>query len=104
MPSDDTRRGASDPHLSHSLQLLGRILDYLDRNDSRMYRLPTGLAPYASHPDMPQFHRQVEECRSELAAVGQLASDRDIRLSSHPGQYTVLNSEDAGVQAAAVAE
>ena len=69
-----------------------------------MYRLPTALAPYASHPDLPQFHGQVDECREELAAVGQLVRDRGIRLSSHPGQYTVLNSENPDVQAAAVAE
>jgi UV DNA damage endonuclease len=81
-----------------------RILDYLERNDIRMYRLPTALAPYASHPDLPQFHGQVEECRDELAAVGRAVRDRDIRLSSHPGQYTVLNSENPDVQAAAVAE
>ena len=30
--------------------------------------------------------------------------ERDLRLSSHPGQYTVLNSENPDVQRAAVAE
>ena len=104
LPSHDTRRWASGPHLRHSLERLGRILDYLDRKDIRMYRLATALAPYASHPDLPQFHGQIEECAEELAAIGAIARERDIRLSSHPGQYTVLNSEDAGVQAAAVAE
>lgn len=104
LPSHDTRRSTSGPHLRHSLEHFGAILDYLDRNDVRMYRLPTALAPYASHPEMPQFHRQVEECAQELAAIGQVARARGIRLSSHPGQYTVLNSTDARVQAAAVAE
>ena len=69
-----------------------------------MYRLPTALAPYASHPELSQFHGQVDECRAELAAVGELARERGIRLSTHPGQYTVLNSESAEVQSAAVAE
>jgi UV DNA damage endonuclease len=36
--------------------------------------------------------------------VGELVRERDIRLSTHPGQYTVLNSEDENVQRAAVAE
>ena len=36
--------------------------------------------------------------------MGQLVRERDIRLSSHPGQYTVLNSTSPDVQAAAVAE
>jgi UV DNA damage endonuclease len=104
LPSHDTRRWQSGPHLRHSLGRLRRILDYLDANDIRMYRVATALAPYASHPKLHQFHAQLAECAEELAAVGKLARARDIRLSSHPGQYTVLNSEDSGVRAAAVAE
>jgi UV DNA damage endonuclease len=69
-----------------------------------MYRMATALAPYASHPDLPQFHDQIAECAKELAALGALARTRDIRLSTHPGQYTVLNSERDHVRAAAVAE
>ena len=69
-----------------------------------MYRMATALAPYASHPELPQFHRQVDECADELAQVGALARELDIRLSTHPGQYTVLNSESEAVRAAAVAE
>ena len=98
LPSHDTRRWQSGPHLRHSLERLRRILDYLDSNDIRMYRVATALAPYASHPELTQFHGQVAECAEELAAVGELVRARDIRLSSHPGQYTVLNSTDAAVQ------
>ena len=104
LPSHDARRWQSGPHLRHSVEALRRILEHLDRNDVRMYRMATALAPYASHPELPQFHDQVAECREELAAIGALARDRDIRLSTHPGQYTVLNSESADVRAAAVAE
>ena len=104
LPSHDTRRWQSGPHLSVSLERLRAILDRLDALDIRMYRMATALAPYASHPDLPQFHRQVEECAEDLAATGRLARDRGIRLSTHPGQYTVLNSEDPSVRAAAIAE
>jgi UV DNA damage endonuclease len=104
LPSHDTRRWSSNPHLRRSLERLRDILDYLERHDIRMYRLPTGLAPYASHPHMPQFHRQVQECAEELAQVGAIVRERAIRLSSHPGQYTVLNSENPDTQAAAIAE
>ncbi len=104
LPSHDARRWQSGPHLRESLGYVRAILDYLDAHDLRMYRLATALAPYASHPDLPQFHRQVEECAEELAEVGALARERGIRLSSHPGQYTVLNSEREETVAAAVAE
>lgn len=104
LPSHDTRRWSSGPHLRHSLERLRDILDHLERHDIRMYRLPTALAPYASHPDLPQFHDQIDACHEELAGVGETVRARGIRLSSHPGQYTVLNSESPQVQASAVAE
>ena len=104
LPSHDTRRWQSGPHLSVSLERQRAILDYLARHELAMYRMPTALAPYASHPELPQFHEQVEECASELAEFGARAAELDIRLSSHPGQYTVLNSEDPAVRASAVAE
>ena len=104
LPSHDTRRWQSGPHLRHSLERLDRVLDYLVANDIRMYRVATALAPYASHPELSQFHGQVAECVEQLAAVGELVRARDIRLSSHPRQYTVLNSESERVRAAAVAD
>jgi UV DNA damage endonuclease len=104
LPSHDTRRWQSGPHLRTSLGYLRDVFGYLDRHDIRMYRMATALAPYASHPELPQFHHQVEECAAELAEVGELARELDLRLSTHPGQYTVLNSESEAVRAAAVAE
>jgi UV DNA damage endonuclease len=104
LPSHDARRWQSGPHLRNSLVALRAILDRLERDDIRMYRMASALAPYASHPDLWQFHEQVHECAEELAAVGALARERDIRLSTHPGQYAVLNSDRGEVQAAAAAE
>jgi UV DNA damage endonuclease len=46
----------------------------------------------------------VDECREELAAVGARAREADVRLSTHPGQYIVLNSEDPLVRASAARE
>jgi len=66
----------------------------LDKRDIRMYRMSSDLAPYATHPDMPQFHGVVAESAAELAAVGAKARRLGIRLSFHPSQYLVLNSPD----------
>jgi UV DNA damage endonuclease len=101
LPSHDTRRWQSGPHLSVSLERLGAIFDYLEAKDVRMYRMASGLVPYGSHPEMDRFHGQVKECGAALAAVGARARAADLRLSFHPGQYAVLNSEDEGVRAAA---
>jgi UV DNA damage endonuclease len=104
LPSHDTRRSQSDPHLRVSLGYLERIFDYLDEVDVRMYRMASSLAPYASHPEMPQFRRQVDDCVEDLQRLGARAQATDIRLSMHPGQYTVLNSESDHVVRAAVVE
>jgi UV DNA damage endonuclease len=104
LPSHDTRRWQSEPHLRVSLDHLEAILGYLDDHDIRMYRMATGLAPYASHPDLTQFRSPPRECAERLAEVGALARRLGVRLSTHPGQYTVLNSEDERVQRLAVEE
>jgi len=102
LPSDDARRWQSGPHLSVSLGYLEAIFGYLERNGIRMYRMGSSLAPYATHPDLPQFRDQVAECTGELAALGRRARASGLRLSFHPSQYVVLNSESADVRAAAI--
>ena len=102
LPTSDNRRWQTGPHLSHSLEMLDGVLSYCDRHDIRMYRFSASIAPYATHPDLPQFHDQVEECLGELAAFGARARELGVRLSTHPSQYIVLNSENPVTQAAAV--
>lgn len=104
LPSHDTRRWQSGPTLEISLDRLEAILGYCDDHDIRMYRMATALAPYASHPDLPQFRDAPARCAERLAEVGARARALGIRLSTHPGQYTVLNSEDERVRALAVDE
>jgi UV damage endonuclease UvdE len=90
--SNDTRRWQKGPHLKCSLEEVDKILDYLHAERLDMYRLSSDLAPYATHPDMPQFHNMVAESDAELRAFGAKARAYDIRLSFHPSQYVLLNS------------
>lgn len=92
LKANDTRRWQKGPHLKCSLEHVDRILDYLSKVEIDMYRLSSDLAPYATHPDLPQFHTMVEESDAELAAFGRKARDLDIRLSFHPSQFVLLNS------------
>lgn len=102
LKSHDTRRWQNNPHLSVSIGYFREILRYLNRNDIRMYRISSDFAPYVTHPDLPQFHGQIDECQDELAEVGALAKEYDIRLSFHPSQYVVLNSPDERIASHAV--
>ena len=68
--SHDSRRWQNQPHLSVSLAYVRDVFEYLQRRDIRFYRLAGQLAPYLTHPALPQFHRQLEECSVELAAIG----------------------------------
>ncbi len=92
LASQDTRRWQKGPHLKQSLEFVDRILDYLKAEKLDMYRMSSDLAPYATHPDLPQFHGMVAESDAELAAFGAKARDYDIRLSFHPSQYVLLNA------------
>ena len=94
LKSNDTRRWQANPHLKVSLENIDKILDHLARHNIAMYRLSSDLAPYATHPDMPQFHGMVAESEAELRAVGAKARALGIRLSFHPSQFVVLNSPD----------
>ena len=102
MKDHDSRRWQSGPHLRVSIGYLDAIFDYLAAFGIRMYRISSDLAPYITHPDLPRFHRQIEECAAELAVLGAKARRLDLRLSMHPSQYIVLNSPDERVADAAV--
>jgi UV DNA damage endonuclease len=94
LKSNDARRWQQNPHLKVSLEYLEKILDYLAQNRIDMYRMSSDLAPYATHPDMPQFQDMVRESDAELRAIGRKAKELDIRLSFHPSQFVLLNSPD----------
>ena len=99
LKSQDTRRWQKNPHLKCSLELLDAVLDYLRDEKLDMYRMSSDIAPYATHPDMPQFHAMVAESDAELRAFGAKAREYDIRLSFHPSQYVLLNSARRGADA-----
>ncbi len=98
LKSNDTRRWQSNPHLRVSIEYLHAIFEYLEKHGIHMYRMSSDVAPYATHPDLPQFHGQVGECAIELAALGQRAREMDLRLSFHPSQFIVMNTPDENVR------
>lgn len=102
LKSHDARRWQSGPHLKVSLEYLDAVLDHLARHRIGMYRMSSDLAPYATHPEMPQFHGMLAESDAELRAFGRKARALGIRLSFHPSQFVLLNSPDPELTAKSV--
>jgi UV DNA damage endonuclease len=96
----DRRRWQSGPHLRHSLEMLDAVWDHLERIGVRMYRMSSNVIPYGSHPDLREFdyRRQIDACTDALATLGSRARALGLRLSMHPGQYTVINGTDEALR------
>lgn len=90
----DTRRPANLPHLSISLAHLRDVFAYLAAIDVQFYRLASDLAPFSTHPDLPQFHHQLDECVAELRAIGTLAREQQVRLTMHAPLHVQLGTPD----------
>ena len=79
-----------------STRLLVEKVGTLD-GELRMVRLSSDILPVYTEPNWCWFWRQpdvVAYAERHFAAVGRLARDRNVRLSFHPGQFTVLASDN----------
>lgn len=83
-----------------NLTELQAILEYNAAHNIRLFRVGSGVIPFGSHPvnTLPWWTL----FRDRLAAIGAYAQKEALRLSMHPGQYTVLNSLQPGVVESAV--
>lgn len=84
LPSHDGRPPYREPNLSMSLAYFRDILHYLHANDIHMYRMHGDLLPGAPRLSEGEMWARIAACRTELAALGALAREWDIRLSFHP--------------------
>lgn len=76
--------------IAHNLASLDRILEYNRGNSINMFRISSDIIPFGSSPvNILQWDKDFD---AELAALGKKLKKYDIRVSMHPGQYTVLNS------------
>jgi UV DNA damage endonuclease len=85
-----------------NLSALERVLSFLERHRIHLYRITSNLIPFASHP--VNTVRWWDEYADVLTRLGATMRRVGIRVSTHPGQYTVLNSPHVAIVRAAVAE
>ena len=74
----------------HNIKILDKIVDYNIANGIRLFRISSDLIPFGSHA--VNTLRWWELFQTEFDAIGKKIKDHDIRVSMHPGQYTILNS------------
>lgn len=86
--------------IQSNLDALDHILDYNIRNGIKLFRISSDIITFGSHPI--NTVKWWEVFKDQLDAIGQKAKANGLRLSMHPGQYTVLNSPDAEVVERAV--
>ena len=68
--------------------------------DLRMVRLSSDILPVYTEPTWGGYWRSADVrayCERAFGAVGDLARERGVRLSMHPGQFTVLASINEGI-------
>lgn len=76
--------------VSSNLNDLMSILKWNVENDIYLFRISSDIIPFASHPiNNIQWWKIFEK---ELSDIGNFIKEKRLRVSMHPGQYTVLNS------------
>ena len=106
-PARTTRVAKATPErlrelLAANLDTLEAILRWNDANDIRVFRVSSNTVPLASHPRASYPWR--EALGERFAELGDLMRGARMRLSTHPGPYTVPASADEAVAHAAVRE
>ncbi len=76
--------------IEHNLNSLDGIIDYNIENNIKLFRISSGIIPFGSSPanNLPWW----DLFQEKLSAIGSKINDSSMRVSMHPGQYTVLNS------------
>ena len=73
----------------------------------RMVRISSDILPVYTHDSYADYWRKPDVVSYAAAAfqrVGDIARDRGVRLSMHPGQFTVLASDNPGIVERSIAE
>ena len=88
--------------IAANLAGLNRVLEFNVECGVRMFRLSSDIVPFGSHP-VNALAWWVEFAEA-LTEIGALIRTTGMRVSMHPGQYTVLSSPDQRIVDAAQAD
>ena len=88
--------------IAANLDALESILRWNREHGIQVFRLTSNLIPFASHP--ANTLAWWDEFDERFERLGELLAESGARVSTHPGQYTVLSSVVPAVVEAALAE
>ncbi len=86
--------------IEHNLDILENIIDYNIQNNIKLFRISSDIIPFGSSPANSLKWWDIFE--EKFSDIGNKIKGSGIRVSMHPGQYTVLNSLDEDVVSNAV--
>ncbi|MDD3241564.1 MAG: UV DNA damage repair endonuclease UvsE [Bacilli bacterium] len=76
--------------IEHNLNLLEKQINYNNEHNIRMFRISSDIIPFgSSNLNKLEWDKLFED---KLTEIGEKIKQYNIRVSMHPGQYTVLNS------------
>ena len=86
----------------HNIKSYYNLIEYVGGldNELRMVRLGSDVLPVYTEPTWSYFWRKDDVrkyCEKHFRPVGELARKLDVRLSMHPGQFTVLASDNPDI-------
>jgi len=81
--------------VNNNLDCLEKTLLFNANNDILFFRITSDLIPFASHEVLTVNWREI--FRERFRSLGKLILDNAMRISMHPGQFTVLNSPDSSI-------
>ena len=76
--------------IEHNLNSLEKIVDYNIENNIKLFRISSDIIPFGSSPANSLEWWNIFNER--FLSIGKKIKEAGIRVSMHPGQYTVLNS------------
>lgn len=88
--------------IAHNLQVLMRLIQYNKNNGIHLFRITSDLIPFGSSP-INSLNWQYE-FSNIFEELGEAIRNASLRVSMHPGQYTVINSPDDDVVRRAIAD
>ncbi|MFB6346572.1 MAG: UV DNA damage repair endonuclease UvsE [bacterium] len=81
--------------IDRNLDRLKSVLEFNVENSISLFRIHSDTIPFASHPDVD--FDWLAYAGPDLRNLGDFIETNNLRVSMHPGQYTVLNSPDESV-------